>query len=481
MRRGLVLACLMCGCARPPEPSAAQGKQAHVEACHYDVKLTSMTPATLDVKVHCSGARLTHFRATEPKSVGYISAVRADGHALRHDGARWVLDGAPSSVELRYRVDLDGVAWDVDGFDVAARYGDSIIAPASTWMLSPEPSGSETRLSLSVTTPPGQSFATGLERVGDVYRLRGHELPVATYALFGKLSSHVERVPGPFALAADQQENAPQAEIDLEFADGDLDTPREVVGAWVHDSVKAVGEFWHGFPVRRVMISVLPVKDRSGVLFGKVLPESSPGIVILIGEHTEKKDLYDDWVLVHELFHLGVPSFSGEGKWLDEGLATYYEPLIRARAGFISERDVWAEFARAMPQGLRAVTRLGLEESESYRDIYWGGAIVTLLTDVSVRKDSGGARGLEDGLRAVLAAGGNASEVWPLTQVIEVCDRGAQDDALSKLSLPRMHRGKHVSLPRLWHDLGVVPVHGGVRLRDDAPLSRTRKAVVFGR
>ena len=47
---------------------------------------------------------------------------------------------------------------------------------------------------------------------------------------------------------------------------------------------------------------------------------------------------------MHELYHLGFPSFQGEGKWLDEGLATYYEPMIRARAGLRTETSLWDEF-----------------------------------------------------------------------------------------------------------------------------------------
>src|SRR5690606_33687893 len=113
-----------------------------------------------------------------------------------------------------------------------------------------------------------------------------------------------------------------------------------------------------------------------------------------------------------ELFHLGFPSFAGEGKWLDEGLATYYEPLIRARHGWKTEEGVWAEFVRAMPQAMRSGRVGGLEKSSSYREIYWGGAIVALLADLAARKQSNGQLGLEKGLRAVLAAGGNASEVW---------------------------------------------------------------------
>jgi len=79
-------------------------------------------------------------------------------------------------------------------------------------------------------------------------------------------------------------------------------------------------------------------------------PENGAGVALTIGQHAPKRALDADWILVHELFHIGVPSFIGEGKWLDEGLATYYEPIIRARLGALTELEVWSEFARNMPR-----------------------------------------------------------------------------------------------------------------------------------
>ena len=213
-----------------------------------------------------------------------------------------------------------------------------------------------------MTTPPGVRFTTGLERDGDGYRLEANEIPVATYALFGGFESDTFSVPG----------RSQTARIELAIADGHLDVGSAEISRWVADSAREVAKFWHGFPMPRALVSVIPVPDRDRVVFGKVLPESSPGIVVLVGEHATRERLYDDWILVHELFHLGVPSFSGEGKWFDEGLATYYEPLIRARAGWRNEESVWREFVRAMPQGLEALDTQGLEHADTFAGVYSG-------------------------------------------------------------------------------------------------------------
>ena len=38
--------------------------------------------------------------------------------------------------------------------------------------------------------------------------------------------------------------------------------------------------------------------------FGRLLPESAPGIVLIVGEKTTERDLATDWMLTHELFHI---------------------------------------------------------------------------------------------------------------------------------------------------------------------------------
>src|SRR5690606_26402181 len=90
--------------------------------------------------------------------------------------------------------------------------------------------------------------------------------------------------------------------------DGPLATEREAVRRWVGETALAVSEFYGGFPVQRAMLTLVPVTGRRGVLHGKVLPESSPGIAILLGSEARADSLYSDWILTHELFHLGFPS-----------------------------------------------------------------------------------------------------------------------------------------------------------------------------
>ncbi len=216
-------------------------------------------------------------------------------------------------------------------------------------------------MTIAVHTPPGESFISGLTPAGPVYRLETQEIRVGAYSVFGRFHLARFELPGPGALSRHTQTTA---QVTVATLDAPFDPPHALVTRWVRDSALAVARFWGGFPVKHALVIVIPTPGQSGVVFGKVLPESSPAIVVLVGQHADCESLYSAWVLVHELFHTGSPSYVDEGKWFDEGLATYYEPLIRARAGWLGERAVWREFAHAMPDGLPALAEGGLEKRE---------------------------------------------------------------------------------------------------------------------
>ncbi len=241
-------------------------------------------------------------------------------------------------------------------------------------------------------------------------------------------------------------------------------------------------DFYGASPAQHTFVLLIPVPEHAQVLFGKVLPQSAPGVAVLVGEHASEHALYDDWILVHELFHIGFPSFHDEAKWLDEGSATYFEPIIRARAGRLSELEVWSAFARDMPQGLSAFEHEGLEHPRHFRALYWGGAIACLVADVAARERSRGVRGLEDGFRAVLRAGGDATHVWSLAQVREVIDGALGAPILAEIIAQHANAGSPFDLAALFARLGVMQhADGSFSLDDHAELAALRHAITYGR
>ncbi len=448
------------------EPARSSGGQSGGH-CHYDVAVRNENSALLDVEARCPGEELWGFIARSESRNGLSNIRDLAGHPLsRASPASHAVEG------IRYSVDLDLIAQQDASVDTALRMGHSWIAPASTWLLEPQ-TPNTLLVELRVKTPDRYGFVSGLTWNTDHYELSSREIRVATYSVFGKFETH------PIELSSVNARRP--ARRRLVQADAPLKIDADALQAWARDSAQAVSQFFGGFPVERSLLLIIPKPKQRTVSFGKLLPESSPGIVLEVGQEAKLADLRQDWILVHELFHLGFPSFIGEGKWLDEGLATYYEPIIRARAGFLSETELWLEFARGMPSGLYALEKVGLATTESQRAMYWGGAVFCFLADLEIRTRTHGKLGLENGLRAVLEAGGNATEVWSLNRVLGVIDDALGAPIVRRLAEKYAFRAGPVALEQKLNDLGVHRTAFGVELRDDAPLSELRKTLVMGR
>jgi hypothetical protein len=160
-----------------------------------------------------------------------------------------------------------------------------------------------------------------------------------------------------------------------------------------------------------------------------------------------------------------------------EGTATWLEPIIRARAGWKPESEVWREWISEMPRGLPGLEQGG---SSSRFSVYWSGALVMLMTDLDVRRASGGKIGLEDCLRGVLQDGVRAYDRWSLGRYIARCDALMGGQHLAENVERYVNQGRSFDLAGLWRDLGVSLQDGQVRFDDSAPLAALRRTLVMG-
>jgi hypothetical protein len=196
--------------------------------------------------------------------------------------------------------------------------------------------------------------------------------------------------------------------------------------------------------------------------------------MIHLGRGLEEADLERDWVLHHELIHLAFPTLPRDHLWLEEGLSTYLEPIIRARAGRLDERKVWAEFAGAMGQGQPEPGDEGLDRTHTWGRTYWGGAIFCLLADVAIRTRTDNQRSLDDALRAIVHSGGQIGKRWSLAAALHIGDEATGGTDLRDLHARLGERSERVDLGALFGSLGVTP---GGRLDDRAPLTSIRRAI----
>ncbi len=208
-------------------------------------------------------------------------------------------------------------------------------------------------------------------------------------------------------IASSQNLHIGGATIQIDFATGQFDlTPAQIL-PWIQRAAQAVVTYYGKFPVSKVRILVVPISDRTGVVHGTTWGDMHgfPGFTrIAIGQHNSEKDLAEDWTMTHELVHMGFPSLPDDQHWMEEGLATYIEPIARVQAGELQATQVWRDMVDGMPKGEPGPGDQGMNRTHTWGRTYWGGALFCLVADVAIRKQTKNKKGLQDALRAIVAA-----------------------------------------------------------------------------
>ena len=269
--------------------------------------------------------------------------------------------------------------------------------------------------------------------------------------------------------------------VDVALAPAEGGPAQADVVEWVERSARAVAGFYGAFPMARAQVIVLP-GSRRPVGFGTTLGNGGASIIVWLGEGATREQLARDWVLVHEMTHLGFPNVPSAQHWLEEGLATYVEPIARARAGFLDEADAWRGLVKGMPNGQPRADEPGFDSTRRWGALYWGGALFWFLADLEIRERTHGRKSVDDALRAIRAAGGTIAVRWPVARVLETGDRATGTDVLRVL-YARLGTAASapVDLDATWRRLGVEARAGGVSFDDGAPLAAVRRAITGGR
>src|SRR5262249_2325443 len=243
---------------------------------------------------------------------------------------------------------------------------------------------------------------------------------------------------------------------------------------------RAVTAYYDGFPLARARIAIHGF-DGAGVRGGTARGDGGPAIDVGVGRESTRDQLTRDWVLTHEMVHVVFPSLARRHHGMEEGLATYVEPLGRVRAGDLAETKVWEDLVDGLPQGLPRDGDRGLDFTPTWGRTYWGGALFWLVADVAIRERTGNRKGLEHALRAIAAAGGTIETPWTIDKVIAVGDAATGVPVLREPYDRRKDRPAPVDLDELWRRLGVRRGGGRISFDPDAPLAAVRRAIGTGR
>jgi hypothetical protein len=444
---------------------------------------------TLDAGLNTLGVRLCPRGALPPRLVPGMREARSmlkralierEGAAveLPLDEHGILLAGLRQAECVRYELDLR-IARGGMGAPKVHRSGDALMANLAALLWRPADYARYTEVHARFELPPGMKHSVPWPRAGDSeraserpsdlgrYELDSSAFAFHAYAAFGELTMHQLHVTG--------------STIELAVLDGLSSAQCAAVARWVTVQANAFAMLAGRLPRAHLQIVVLPMGDASDpVRFGSMTRGGGASVGVLIAENFDEAELMADWVLVHELSHLLHPFVDRGQAWLSEGIATYYQEVLRARAGLQSPETAWKRILNGSQQGASMSVSLEQGAAEmhmTYRfaPVYWGGAAVMLLADVELRRRSGGSRTLDDVLMELSRCCGIGSRAWSAVDVGERIDAIAGVPVMRELIANVVRAETFPTLAALYAQLG-LDEQG--RAKAAAPLAHVRDAIM---
>lgn len=267
------------------------------------------------------------------------------------------------------------------------------------------------------------------------------------------------------------------SEIRLVFADGAPNVDRDAVRSWVRDAATATIAYFGQYPVRRHGVLVI-AEPGAKVGHATTFGHEGSATRIHVGTGATRQAFRKDWILVHEIVHTALPDQPRRALWLQEGNATYVEPIARALSGQLSAEAVWRDSVVGMPKGAPVHSDTGLDGTSEWGRLYWGGATFWLLAEIAIYRDTGGRHSLRDAMRRINRESGGNTADWSPEQTMSVGDAAVGSRTLRTLYTRFAERGFDGDLGAVFRQLGVVTDgQGRIRFDDHAPLAELRRRI----
>jgi hypothetical protein len=381
-----------------------------------------------------------------------------------------VAHGVPADGCLGYRLDL-GRATDVGGMD-AVRREDVVVMNTSLWLVRPRRFERVRSVRVELELPDGMRASLPWPLDGRTLVPDPSALAYSGHAVLGRYDS--------------ERFDEAGASFEVAIPHGLSPATRAAIVPWLRTAAVATASVTGRAPAERVLVIVVP--DASGdrpVRFGTVARGGGASLLLFVPRDATLDALRTDWVAVHELSHLLHPFVDRREAWLSEGLATYYQEVLRVRAGLLPEQEAFRRLAEGAARGAGAKHSLAVEceqmfVSFEFARVYWGGAAFALLADVELRRRSGGARSLDDVIAALHGCCSQNGRPWTAREVLARMDELAGVPVFGPLAERYVYRKGFPDIAPVLKDLGVSVDGAGVRLDAAAPGAGIRAGIMTG-
>jgi len=472
VRRGAVCALLVlssaCGGA-----SVTESRGPRAEAWTYDFSVDANL-SRLEARVCFEGELPAELAPIDRRGRRYLRSadgpIGPDEQALPREAHAVQIGHLPPGSCVRYVVDLDAAARQRGGIGGAYRVGDDLIASTSVWLWAPRRRAPDARVTARFDLPDGVLVSPLWARTEDRWFLDERAFEFEAYAAFGRFEVRHVGVPG--------------ACLHVSLLGPPVEMGNEALTRCLGGSARAASLMLGRFPVTEAGILAVPTPLSSSSPFGVVGRGTMPTVAILVGDRATEERLARAWVPVHEFSHLATPFIDRDAAWLSEGIATYYQEVLRARGGLQTPETAWRNledgFSRGRDDGtgrsLRDESR-AMRQTASYRRVYWAGAAIALLADVAIRERSGGERSLDDALAHLNECCGDWDHAMRGDEAIARLD-AVEDGGFGQVARRWLDRSGFPDVDPAFDRLGIERAGGALVLGGDARAAALRDAIM---
>ena len=431
-----------------------------VEAC-----FDGPAPGRLNRSKH--SARFTEWIRTKSREISRYSY-----------GSRLTLSDLPDDACVSWRLNLKQAAGQKDNL-LALSLDGSIITDGDLWFWRDD---EHRPILVEVVLPRGLSISTPWKE---------HASPR------GKSASNPVFRPDPtpaswssrIAIGHFDVQRMPVAGTELRLSTiGNLSARQhETISAWITENADAVASVYGRFPRQTPQILVIAIGQRGETVpWAHVLRGGGAAVEFFVDETRSLNSFREDWTATHELSHLLLPYVARNDRWVSEGLASYYQNVLRARDGRLSEQQAWQKLNSGFERG-RAGTRSGsLAKATtssgwgSVMRIYWSGAAIMLKADSELRRLSDGRQSLDTALAALQRCCFGRERTWQARELFAELDRITGTSVFKDLYREHVEDDKFPDLEYTFEQLGLVLRSDSIEFDPDAPWGRIRYYIMKG-
>jgi len=187
----------------------------------------------------------------------------------------------------------------------------------------------------------------------------------------------------------------PGGQMSIVWKSGFSEGEQTKLRSWLEHAAQTTSLLNGEFPLRETRVYVNRARSSGPVPWAHTIRDSHPeGVEFHVNPNSSLEDFFSDWTAVHEFSHLFIPYPGRNDIWISEGFASYYQNILMARAGVLTERRAWQKLADGFGRGAKdrnAHISLGdlsarMHRKGAYMRVYWSGALYFLEADIALRK-----------------------------------------------------------------------------------------------